>query len=65
MFHIQRLYVDFAGGRFESWFYAEGERYKGKISHDYNDILTYKRRNDFTEIVLTDEARQANGNHKN
>lgn len=53
----QTLYVDFAGGRFESWFYSEGETFKGACSSSYADILKYKRKNDFTKVILTDEAR--------
>lgn len=56
----QTLYVDYISGRFESWFYSDGQRYRGKISHDYDDILRYSRHNDFTRIVLTDEAKLFN-----
>jgi hypothetical protein len=58
--YTQKLYVDYAGGRFETWFYSEGQRYKGIVTHAFDDILRYKRRNDFTDIILTDSARQAN-----
>lgn len=53
----QILYVDYEGGQYVSWFYSEGDRHKGKSSHDYSDILSYKRRNDFTDVVITNEAR--------
>lgn len=56
----QKLYVDYSGGNFITWFYSEGQRYKGISTGIYDDVLRYKRKNDFTDIILTDEARQAN-----
>ena len=56
----QVLYIDYSGGKFETWFYSEGKRYAGKNSFDYEEILRYKRKNDFTDMILTDEAKQRN-----
>lgn len=56
----QKLYVDYAGGMFVTWFYSDGQRYKGTTTHNYEDVLRYKRKNDFTDIILTDTAKQFN-----
>ena len=53
----QTLYIDFAGSQFITWFYSEGIRYRGIASAFYEDILRYKRKNDFTDMVITGEAR--------
>lgn len=51
------LYVDYIGGQYEAWFNDAGDRHKALSSHDYNDILKWKRKNDFDKIVLTDECK--------
>lgn len=56
---MQKLYVDYAGGNFEYWFYSEGRTYRYSTS-DYDLILRFKRKNDFSQIVLTDEAKLFN-----
>jgi hypothetical protein len=53
----QILYVDYCGGNFETWFYSDGDRYRGRCSYDYNDILRYAKKNDFTDIIQTDSVK--------
>lgn len=52
----QTLYVDYSGGKFNSWFNSEGEKNKGKSDSKFSNIKQYALKNDFTNIVVTPEA---------
>lgn len=52
----QVLYVDFAGGKFESWFYSEGEKYRMFEAYEFAPVKRWAISQDFTKIVLTAEA---------
>lgn len=54
--YTQKLYVDYAGGKYEYWFYSEGRTFRYS-TYDYETILRFKRKNDFTHLILTDEAK--------
>jgi hypothetical protein len=54
----QTLYVDFSGGQFVTWFYSEGTRYRGICTAFYYDeLMPWKRKQGFTDMVITGEAR--------
>ena len=53
----QTLYIDFSGSQFITWFYSEGIRYRGICTAFYPELLAWKRKNDFTDIVITGEAK--------
>ena len=50
----QILYVDYAGGKFYSWFNSEGIKHKGKSSYEYKDVERWALKNDFTAICQKD-----------
>jgi len=52
----QILYVDYAGGKFEYWYYSEGQRYGGSY-YEPSQIRSFYKKNDFTRMVKTDEAK--------
>ncbi len=53
---IQTLYVDFAGGKFEYWFYSDGGTYKNS-AWDYSSVKKFYRTQGFNRLVLTNEAK--------
>lgn len=52
----QILYVEYIGGCYEYWYYSDGRTYKNS-THDYEHILNFYRKNGFTKIVRTEEAK--------
>ncbi len=45
------LYIDYIDGQYESFFYSEGNRYKGKSSRDITVVLTWAKKEGFDKIV--------------
>ena len=52
----QTLYVDFAGGKFEAWYYSEGSTFR-KSSWEFSDLKKWAIKNSFTKFIFTDEAK--------
>lgn len=51
------LYVDYAGGKFEAWYYKNGRRARvDEFMPDYGDVRRYFDNSPFTKLSLTGEA---------
>lgn len=61
----QVLYIDYASGKFESWFYSEGDKNRYISSYDIDEIISNAKGDDFTKFILTEEAKMfRRGNKK-
>ena len=48
---IQTLYIDFAGGKYESFFYSDETRYKFMDSYSLEEILCKAEKQEFNKFV--------------
>ena len=48
---MQTLYIEHSGGLYRSWFYSEGQTFKGKHSASLREVECWAKRNDFNKLV--------------
>jgi len=48
---MQTLYIDYAGGKYESFFYSEGTRYRFMSHYSVETIIAKARKQDFKKFV--------------
>jgi hypothetical protein len=53
----QTLFIDYAGGRFESFFYQNAKRYPFHHDYDWKAIEKKAKRQGFNKLVYLDEAK--------
>jgi hypothetical protein len=53
---MEKIYVDYAGGHFEAWTYADGQTVRFHSLRTLPAIREYARKHHYT-LVLTDEAK--------
>jgi hypothetical protein len=54
-YEMDKIYVDYTGGRFEAWTYSDGDKVRFAMS-SISAIRAYAKKHSY-ELVLTEEAK--------